>query len=89
MVKVRNFLCSSGQRILLLLIGDYFVGDLKPWRAFYVPKLVFEHHIQGHPLDLFLIKISALQANFCWLGDLKKICPWKESDPGKQAMQGG
>ena len=36
MVKVRNFLCSSGQRILLLLIGDYFMGDLKPWRAFYL-----------------------------------------------------
>ena len=47
-------------------------------------KLVFEHHIQGYQLDLFLIKISALQANFCWLGDLKKIiCPWKESDSGK------
>ena len=47
-------------------------------------KLVFEHHIQGQTLDLFLIKISVLQANFCWLGDLKKIIrPWKESDPGK------
>ena len=30
MVKVPNFLCRSGQRILLLLIGDYFMGDLKP-----------------------------------------------------------
>ena len=30
---------------------------------------------QGHPMDLFL-KISVLQANFCWLGDLgKMICP--------------
>ena len=27
-------------------------------------------------MDLFL-KISVLQANFCWLGDLRKIiCPW-------------
>ena len=26
---------------------------------------------QGHSMDLFL-KISVLQANFCWLGDLKK-----------------
>ena len=34
-------------------------------------------------MDLFL-KISVLQANFCWLGDLDKIiCPWKESDAGK------
>ena len=29
-------------------------------------------------MDLFL-KISVLQANFGWLGDLEKmICPWKE-----------
>ena len=35
--------------------------------------------MQGHPLDLFL-KISVLQANFRWLGDLEKIiCPWKET----------
>ena len=27
---------------------------------------------QGHPMDLFL-KISVLQAHFCWLGDLKEI----------------
>ena len=28
-------------------------------------------------MDVFL-KISVLQANFCWLGDLDKIiCPWK------------
>ena len=26
---------------------------------------------QRHPVDLFL-KISVLQANFCWLGDLGK-----------------
>ena len=26
---------------------------------------------QGYPMDLFL-KISVLQANFCWLGDLRK-----------------
>ena len=26
---------------------------------------------QGHPIDL-LLKISVLQANFCWLGDLGK-----------------
>ena len=31
----------------------------------------FETRLQGHPMDLFL-KISVLQANFCWLGDLKK-----------------
>ena len=28
--------------------------------------------IQGHPMDLFL-KISVLQAHFCWLGDVKEI----------------
>ena len=34
-------------------------------------------------MDLFL-KISVLQANFYWLGDLEKIiCPWKESVAGK------
>ena len=27
---------------------------------------------QGHPMDLFL-KISVLQAYFCWLGDVKEI----------------
>ena len=33
-------------------------------------------------MDLFL-KLSVLQANFCWLGDLEKmICPWKESIGG-------
>ena len=38
---------------------------------------------QGHPMDLFL-KISALQANFCWLEDLEEIiCSGKESFAGK------
>ena len=27
---------------------------------------------QGHPMDLFL-KISVLQAHFCWLGDIEEI----------------
>ena len=27
---------------------------------------------QGHPMDLFL-KISVLQAHFCWLGDVEEI----------------
>ena len=27
---------------------------------------------QGYPMDLFL-KISVLQAHFCWLGDVKEI----------------
>ena len=32
-------------------------------------------NIQWHPIELFL-KISVLQANVCWLGDLDKIvCP--------------
>ena len=37
-------------------------------------------YTQGHPMDLFL-KISVLQANFCWqLGHVEEIiCPWKES----------
>ena len=29
-------------------------------------------HVQGHPMDLFL-KISVLQAHFCWLGDVEEI----------------
>ena len=34
--------------------------------------------MQGHTTDL-LLKISVLQANFGWLGDLGEIiCPWKE-----------
>ena len=38
--------------------------------------------LQGHPMDLFL-KISVLQPNFCWLGDLDKIkCPWKLENCG-------
>ena len=38
---------------------------------------------QGHPTDLFL-KITVLQANICWQGDLDKIiCPLKESVAGK------
>ena len=45
-------------------------------------------NIQEHPMDLFP-KISVLQANFCWLGDLDKIiCPWKESDAGKLEIVG-
>jgi len=46
-------------------------------------KLTVKYDSLGHPMDLFL-KISVLQADFCWLGDLDKIiCPWKESDAGK------
>ena len=39
-------------------------------------------------MDLFL-KISVLQANFCWLGDLGEIiCPWTESVAGKKVNSG-
>ena len=39
-------------------------------------------------LGIFL-KISVLQANFCWLGHLgKMIRPWKESVAGKETVQG-
>ena len=39
-------------------------------------------------MDLFL-KISVLQANFCWLEDFEKIiCPCKESVAGKKTIQG-
>ena len=35
-------------------------------------------------MDLSL-KISVLQANFCWLRDFEEvICPWKESVAGKR-----
>ena len=44
-------------------------------------KLIYPFN-QGHSMDLFL-KISVLQANFCWLGDLDKItCPWKLENCG-------
>ena len=43
---------------------------------------MLREQIQGHPMDLFL-KISVLQANFCWLGDLEKICPWKLENCGR------
>ena len=33
---------------------------------------VFWTRIQGHPMDL-LLKISVLQAHFCWLGDVEEI----------------
>ena len=38
-------------------------------------------------MDL-LLKISVLQAIFCWLGDLEKlIYPWKERVEGKKIIQ--
>ena len=39
-------------------------------------RIVLLGYTQGHPMDLFL-KISVLQAHFCWLGDVEKImsCP--------------
>ena len=40
-------------------------------------------------MDLFL-KLSDLQANFCWLGDVEEIiCPLKESAAGKKIIEGG
>ena len=45
-------------------------------------KWIKDDFYQRHPMDLFL-KISVLQANFCWLGDLDKIiCPWKLENCG-------
>ena len=39
-------------------------------------------------MDPFL-KISVLQANFCWLGDVKEIvCPLKESVAWKKIIEG-
>ena len=43
---------------------------------------------RGNPMDLFL-KISVLEANFCWVGDVEEIiCSWKESVAGKNIIQG-
>lgn len=40
-------------------------------------------------MDLFL-KLSDLQANVCWLGDVEEIiCPLKESVAGKKIIEGG
>ena len=45
-------------------------------------------YFQGHPMDL-LLKISVIQANSFWLGDLGEIiCPWRESVAGKKPIQG-
>ena len=35
-------------------------------------RLGWTNYSQGHPMDLFL-KISVLQAHFCWLGDVEEI----------------
>ena len=41
-------------------------------------RIVLLGYTQGHQKDLFL-KISVLQANFCWLGDVEEIiCPVRE-----------
>ena len=50
-------------------------------------KIVFgallnQQKIQGHPMDLFL-KISVLQAHFCWLGDVEEIIV-----PGRKVLLG-
>ena len=38
-------------------------------------------------MDPLFLKISVLQANFCWLGDLERvICPWKEAVAGKKTI---
>ena len=42
----------------------------------------FSTNYQGHPMDLFL-KISVLQANFCWLGDVEEIIV-----PGRKVLLG-
>ena len=45
--------------------------------CFWVEREKRRPEIQGHPMELFL-KISVLQANFCWLGDVEEIiCPWE------------
>ena len=38
-------------------------------------------------MDLFL-KLSVLQANFCWLGDVEEMITWKDSVAGKKVIQG-
>ena len=50
--------------------------------------MLFATETQGQPMDLFH-KISVLQADFWWLGDLEEIiCPWKESVAGEKTIQG-
>ena len=36
-------------------------------------------------MDLFL-KISVLQENFCWLGDLEEECCWEKTTQGVFAI---
>ena len=47
-------------RQIKVAVVEEAVGEVRP------------HYRQGHPVDLFL-KISVLQAHFCWLGDVEKI----------------
>ena len=52
--------------------------------TFLNPVIIFSFstNYQGHPMDLFL-KISVLQANFCWLGDVEEIIV-----PGRKVLLG-
>ena len=61
-----NFFCPQGGRC-----GDVLLYN--PW-TYSKPLEVrfYNTFIQGHPMDLFL-KLSVLQAHFCWLGDVKEI----------------
>ena len=74
----------TGLRESSLFSTHHYLMIWQRWRD----GLEVTNHIQGHPMDLLLI-ISALHANFCWLGHLgKMIRPWKESVAGKETVQG-
>ena len=74
---LRDVNLSSGREIVLkpeqesavrALLADRDVLAVLP--TGYGKSLIYQ--MQGHPMDLFL-KISVLQAHFCWLGDVKEI----------------
>ena len=72
--------------------GDHGTHEYLPPRAktciLFIQCKVHANEKQGHPMDLFL-KISVLQANFCWLEDLEEIiCSGTESFVWKKIIVG-
>jgi len=73
---------SNLRNILVLGVQNPFNATLEAIRSSVEAKCgekvwkgitcTFWGDVQGHPMDLFL-KISVLQAHFCWLGDVEEI----------------
>ena len=70
-----NFKFCLRKNLCIILRSDIkrnsFLTERHLMVLFEALSALFLVYHQGHPVDLFL-KISVLQANFCWLGDLGK-----------------